>query len=96
MRVVWSVNELSGAFRVCQEEARKAFAGSKIFIQRYLASPRHVEIKIITDHHGNVLHLGERECSPRCSASTRRSSRRLPARRWTRTCVGAWGRWPSP
>ncbi len=63
MRVVWSAEELAGAFRACQEETRKAFADSKIFIERYLASPRHVEIQIIADHHGNVLHLGERECS---------------------------------
>ncbi|MBI5522298.1 MAG: acetyl-CoA carboxylase biotin carboxylase subunit [Desulfarculus sp.] len=63
MRVVFSAEELPGALRACQEETRKAFADNRIFIERYLASPRHVEIQIIADHHGNVVHLGERECS---------------------------------
>jgi propionyl-CoA carboxylase alpha chain len=63
MRVVLNAEELPEAFRACQQETRKAFADSKIFVERYLASPRHVEIQIIADHHGNVLHLGERECS---------------------------------
>ncbi len=63
MRVVYGAEELAEAFRACQEETRKAFADDKIFVERYLASPRHVEIQIIADHHGNVVHLGERECS---------------------------------
>ncbi|MFH1033052.1 MAG: acetyl-CoA carboxylase biotin carboxylase subunit [Pseudomonadota bacterium] len=63
MRVVGAPEELAEAFRACQEETRKAFADSKIFVERYLQKPRHVEIQIIADQHGNVVHLGERECS---------------------------------
>ena len=63
MRVVDKPKDLASALTLCQQEARKSFGDDRIFIERYIKRPRHVEIQILADHHGNVVHLGERECS---------------------------------
>ena len=60
------VNDLAGveeAVERAQHEALKAFGDQRVFLERYLERPRHVEIQIMGDEHGNVVHLGERECS---------------------------------
>jgi len=63
MRVVESPQELSRAFRAARREAEAAFGDGTIYVERYLARPRHVEVQILGDTHGNIVHLGERECS---------------------------------
>jgi len=63
MRVVKTRDELASALAACREETRKAFADDRIFMERYLLNPRHIEIQIMADNVGNVIHLGERECS---------------------------------
>ena len=63
MRVVRNAGELSHALRTAQREAEAAFGNGDVYIEKYLDSPRHIEFQIIGDHHGNVVHLGERECS---------------------------------
>ncbi len=63
MRVVDKPKDLASALRLCQQEALKSFGDDRIFIERYITRPRHVEIQILADHHGNIIHLGERECS---------------------------------
>ena len=63
MRVVRSEAELENAFMAAQGEAEKAFGDSRIYLERYLEGPRHVEIQLLADHHGRVTSLGERECS---------------------------------
>ena len=63
MRIVNDAEELPGALLACQDETRKSFSDDRIFIERYIARPRHIEIQIIADQHGKVLFLGERECS---------------------------------
>jgi acetyl-CoA carboxylase biotin carboxylase subunit len=63
MRLVQRNAELSSAFRETQSEARAAFGESEVYIEKYLISPRHIEFQILADHYGNVIHLGERECS---------------------------------
>lgn len=63
MRVVDKPEDLASALRLCQQEARKSFGDDRIFIERYITRPRHIEIQILADQHGNVVHLGERECS---------------------------------
>src|SRR5512138_2628439 len=55
--------ELSHALRTAQREAEAAFGNGDVYIEKYLDNPRHIEFQIIGDHHGNVVHLGERECS---------------------------------
>ncbi len=63
MRIVGRREEMKEALAASQAETRKAFGDDQIFVERYIANPRHVEVQILADQHGNVLHLGERECS---------------------------------
>ncbi len=63
MRVVHNKEEFPSALDAARDETRKGFADDRIFIERYVERPRHVEIQIIADSHGNVVYLGERECS---------------------------------
>jgi acetyl-CoA carboxylase biotin carboxylase subunit len=63
MRIVRSEDELDSAFRMARSEAKGAFGDDRVYVEKYLESPRHVEIQIIADSFGNVVYLGERECS---------------------------------
>jgi acetyl-CoA carboxylase, biotin carboxylase subunit len=63
IRIVRSAAEVAPAFRAAQAEAAAAFGVPDIYIEKYLQAPRHVEIQVIADTRGNVVHLGERECS---------------------------------
>jgi propionyl-CoA carboxylase alpha chain len=63
MRIVRGPDEMEPALAACRQETRKAFGDSRIFMERYIEHPRHIEIQILADTHGNVVHLGERECS---------------------------------
>jgi 3-methylcrotonyl-CoA carboxylase alpha subunit len=63
MRVVRSPEELDDAMDAAQREARAAFGDDRVFAERYVERPRHVEIQLLGDTHGNVVALGERECS---------------------------------
>ena len=63
MRRVDKENELEQSFRQSQSESLSAFGSDKIFVEKYLSKPRHIEIQIIGDMHGNIVFLGERECS---------------------------------
>ena len=63
MRIVESAKDLKEAIVGAKREALTGFADDRIFIERYVGSSRHIEIQILGDTHGNVVHLGERECS---------------------------------
>jgi len=63
MRVVRASNELSKAVKTAQREAEAAFGIGDVYLEKYVDSPRHIEFQILGDHYGNVVHLGERECS---------------------------------
>ncbi len=63
MRVVREKGDLLDAFKLCRSEAEKAFGDGRIYLERYLQDPRHIEVQILADGMGNVVHLGERECS---------------------------------
>lgn len=62
-RVALTEAELEDAFEGARREAEKFFADSVVYLERYLPHPRHVEIQILADAHGNAIHLGERDCS---------------------------------
>lgn len=63
MRIVMADDELDRAIEIASAEAKSAFGDSSIYIERYLHQPRHIEVQIIADKYGNIIHLGERECS---------------------------------
>jgi acetyl-CoA carboxylase biotin carboxylase subunit len=63
MRVVQRREELAGALASAQREARNAFGDDAVYVEKYIVGPRHVEIQVLGDQHGTMLHLGERECS---------------------------------
>jgi propionyl-CoA carboxylase alpha chain len=63
MRIAASNDEARDGFRAAAGEARSSFADDRIFIEKYIEAPRHIEIQVLGDAHGNIVHLGERECS---------------------------------
>jgi acetyl-CoA/propionyl-CoA carboxylase biotin carboxyl carrier protein len=63
MRVVERASDLEAGVAAARREAKAGFGDDRVFIERFLPSARHIEVQILADHHGTVLHLGERECS---------------------------------
>jgi acetyl-CoA/propionyl-CoA carboxylase biotin carboxyl carrier protein len=63
MKVVRSAAEAADAFASAQREGQSYFADSSVYVERYLEDPRHVEVQVLADAHGNVVHLGERDCT---------------------------------
>ena len=63
MKVAYRQEDLSRALTAARTEARAAFGDDIVYIEKYLATPRHIEVQILGDTHGNVVHLGERDCS---------------------------------
>ena len=97
MRVVRDAGRTGArASSTAQREAEAAFGVGDVYLEKYVEAPRHIEFQILGDHHGNVVHLGERECSiqrrhqklHRGGAVDRRSPTRCAAR-WARTVVDA-------
>jgi acetyl-CoA/propionyl-CoA carboxylase biotin carboxyl carrier protein len=63
MKVVRGAEEAARAFESAQREGRAYFANADVYVERYLENPRHVEVQVLADAHGNVIHLGERDCT---------------------------------
>ncbi len=63
MRVVAEESQFEDSLRACRNEAKGAFNDERVFIEKFIVRPRHIEIQVLADSHGTVLHLGERECS---------------------------------
>lgn len=63
MRIVRSLDEFEKAFNTASSEAESAFGNGGVYIEKYLEQPRHIEIQLLGDKYGNVIHLGERDCS---------------------------------
>jgi propionyl-CoA carboxylase alpha chain len=63
MRIAADDGEVRDGFRAAASEARSSFADDRIFIEKYIEEPRHIEIQVLGDAHGNIVYLGERECS---------------------------------
>lgn len=63
MQVVREEKNLEEAFRIARNEAKANFGNDMVYFEKYLSKPRHIEIQILADTHGNVIHLGERDCS---------------------------------
>ncbi len=63
MRIAWSKEEVRDGFERARSEARNSFGDDRVFIEKFVVEPRHIEVQVLADSHGNALHLGERECS---------------------------------
>jgi acetyl-CoA carboxylase biotin carboxylase subunit len=63
MRVVRAAAEIANAFQMASSEAQAAFGDPSVYVEKFIEKPRHIEIQVVADKHGNVIHLGERECS---------------------------------
>ena len=92
MRVVRSMDELEEAWQMARREARTAFTSDDVYMERSIEEARHIEIQVLGDQHGHLVHLGERECSIQRrhqklleeSPSPRRGCRLAPAARRVR------------
>lgn len=63
MRIAWNDQEAREGFPASKNEAKSSFGDDRIFIEKFVTEPRHIEIQVLGDEHDNVLYLGERECS---------------------------------
>ena len=63
MRVVNTEAHLNNAMQLTRQEAATAFGDSTVYLEKFLENPRHIEIQVVADQHGNAIHLGERDCS---------------------------------
>ena len=63
MKVARDESELEEAWRVARTEAKAAFGDDAVYLEKYLDRPRHIELQVLADSHGNVVHFGERDCS---------------------------------
>ncbi|MCS6855418.1 MAG: acetyl-CoA carboxylase biotin carboxylase subunit [Elioraea sp.] len=63
MKVARSAAELAEAFALARAEAKAAFGNDAVYLEKFLDRPRHIELQVLADHHGNVVHFGERDCS---------------------------------
>ncbi len=63
MRIAYSTREVAEGFARARSEAKSSFGDDRVFIEKFIIDPRHIEIQVLGDKHGNVIHLGERECS---------------------------------
>ncbi|MBA4171252.1 MAG: acetyl/propionyl-CoA carboxylase subunit alpha [Hyphomicrobium sp.] len=63
MRIAWSKDEVAEGFSSSRNEAKASFGDDRMFIEKFIVNPRHIEIQLIGDKHGNIVYLGERECS---------------------------------
>lgn len=63
MRIAWSENDIEEGFTRARSEAQSSFGDDRILIEKYIVEPRHIEIQVLGDKHGNIIHLGERECT---------------------------------
>ncbi len=63
MQVAYAADEIPAKLSLCRTEAKAAFGNDDVYIEKYLGQPRHIEVQVLGDGHGNVVHLGERDCS---------------------------------
>ena len=63
MRVVTSTEEINNAINSAKAEAKKSFNDDNVYLEKFLTNPKHIEIQILADAHGNIITLGERDCS---------------------------------
>ena len=88
MRVVHSEASLLNAIGITKAEARAAFGNDQVYMEKFLERPRHIEFQVLADGHGNVIHLGERDCS--MQRRHQKVIEEAPAPGITRASAGSW------
>jgi propionyl-CoA carboxylase alpha chain len=63
MRIAWNAKEAEEGFALARSEAKSSFGDDRVFVEKFIENPRHIEIQVLGDKHGNIVYLGERECS---------------------------------
>jgi propionyl-CoA carboxylase alpha chain len=63
MRIAYAAKEVEEGFALARSEAKASFGDDRVFVEKFIANPRHIEIQVLGDRHGRIIHLGERECS---------------------------------
>src|SRR4029079_8930669 len=63
MRIAYTAQEAGEGYALARSEAKSSFGDDRVFIEKFIENPRHIEIQVLGDKHGTILHLGERECS---------------------------------
>lgn len=63
MRIIKNQDDIAESLRVAQSEAKTSFGSDEVYVEKYLDRPKHIEVQILADHHGNIVHLYERDCS---------------------------------
>ena len=94
MRVAWNAEEAREGFRSAVNEAKSSFGDDRVFIEKFVEEPRHIEIQVLADNHGNTLHLGERECS--IQRRHQKVIEEAPSPFWTPRHAPPWARRRSP
>jgi len=88
MRLVHTPDQLKSALEAARSEAERSFGDSEVYIEKAILNPRHIEMQVLADEHGNTVYLGERDSS----AAIRKCSKKRLRRSSTPTCAGAWAR----
>ncbi len=87
---------MQDGFDRARSEAKSSFGDDRVFVEKFIVQPRHIEIQVLGDKHGNVIHLGERECS--IQRRNQKVVEEAPRRCWTRPPASGWAsrpsRWP--
>jgi len=98
MRRVGAAKELQAALEAAQGEAQRAFGDGELYLEKAILNPRHIEMQVLADEHGNTVYLGERECSIQRRHQKVLEEAPSPWSIWT--CAGAWEKlrcgWPKP
>ena len=105
MKVAWGSDDIAEAIGAARIEARTAFGSDFVYLEKYLAKPRHIEVQVLGDTQGRAIHLGERDCSlqrrhqkvweegpsPGAESEQREGSARLSPRRWPNSATSSAG-----
>ncbi len=86
MRIAWNADEAREGFESSKTEAANSFGDDRIFIEKFVTQPRHIEIQVLADSHGNAVYLHERECS--IQRRNQKVIEEAPSRFWTRRRAG--------
>jgi len=93
MRIVRKAEEMEKLFIIASKEAEKSFNDPSVFVEKYIENPKHIEFQILGDTKGNVIHLGERECS--IQRKHQKLLEEAPSAHLMRSCERKWVIWQS-